>query len=49
MKVDHPTEETFRLTPARILKSGGGELAFAVGTKTKNVAVIGIPFIAFCE
>jgi hypothetical protein len=46
---DHGTDSTFRLTVARVPKSGGGRLEFAIDTKTKRVTLIGIPHLAFCE
>lgn len=48
-KVDHSTDSTFGITLVKIPKAGGGKLQFAVDTKTKQVTLIGVPFIAFCE
>jgi len=46
---DHSTDRTFGITIAKIPKSGGGRLQFAVDTTTKKVTLIGIPRIPFCE
>ena len=46
---DTSTEETFRITLARVPKSGGGPLQFAVSTQTRRVMLIGVPSIGFCE
>jgi hypothetical protein len=46
---DHGTDATFGITIARVPKSGGGRLEFAVDTTTKKVTLIGIPAIPFCE
>ena len=46
---DHSTDMTFGITIAKIPKSGGGRLQFAVDTTTKKVTLIGIPRIPFCE
>jgi len=46
---DHSTDTTFGLTIAKVPKSGGGRLQFAINTKTKKVTLIGIPRIPFCE
>jgi hypothetical protein len=46
---DTSTEETFRITLARVPKSGGGPLEFAVSTQTRKVMLIGVPSIGFCE
>jgi len=48
-KVDHSTEDVFRITLVRIPKDGGGRIKFAVDVDTKKVTLIGVPFIAFCE
>jgi len=48
-KVDHSTEQVFRITLVRIPKNGGGRIKFAVDVDTKKVTLIGVPFIAFCE
>lgn len=48
-KVDHRTDEVLALTLVKIPKNGAGKLQFGVSTKTKQVTVIGVPFIAFCE
>jgi hypothetical protein len=48
-KVSHKTDHTLGVTLVRIPKGGGGPLQFAVTTTSKEVVVIGVPFIAFCE
>jgi hypothetical protein len=48
-KVDHSTDDTFELTLVHIPKNGGGKMIFGVSTKSKQVTLIGVPFIAFCE
>ena len=48
-KVDHSTDETFRLTLVRIPRNGGGKIHFGVDTRTDKTVVIGVPYIAFCE
>jgi hypothetical protein len=48
-KVDHSTEQVFRITLVRIPKNGGGRIKFAVDVDTNKVTLIGVPFIAFCE
>ena len=48
-KVDHSTETMFRITLARIPKSGGGRIQFAISTRTSKVTLIGVPSIPFCE
>lgn len=49
VRFDRSTEATFGITIARVPKSGGGRLEFAVDTTTKKVTLIGIPAIPFCE
>ncbi len=46
---DRGTEATFGITLARVPKSGGGRLEFAVDAQTKRVTLIGVPSIGFCE
>jgi hypothetical protein len=46
---DHATDETFAITLAKVPRSGGGRLQFAIDTTTKKVTLIGIPQISFCE
>jgi len=46
---DHSTDGMFGLTIARVPRSGGGRLEFAVEIGSKKVALIGIPAIPFCE
>ena len=48
-KVDHSTDETFRLTLVKVGKRGGGPLRFGVDVDTKRITLIGVPYIAFCE
>jgi hypothetical protein len=48
-KVDHSTEHTFGFTLVRVPKNGGGKLAFAVATQSKDVIIIGVPQLAVCE
>ncbi len=47
--LDRRTEATFGISIARVPRSGGGRLEFAVDTTTKRVTLIGIPAIPFCE
>ena len=47
--LDRGTEEVFGITLAKVPKSDGGRLEFAIDTGTKKVTLIGIPGIAFCE
>ncbi len=49
MRLDHSGDRTFGTTIARVPKGGGGPLEFALGAKTKRVALIGVPRIAVCE
>ena len=49
VKFDHGTDEVFGITLAKVPKSNGGKLQFAVDVDTKKVTLIGVPFIAFCE
>lgn len=49
VRFDHSTDATFGITIARVPRSGGGRLEFAVDTSTKKVTLIGVPAIAFCE
>lgn len=46
---DRSTDATFGITIARVPRSGGGPLEFARDTRTKNVTLIGVPAIPFCE
>src|SRR3954451_4008687 len=48
-KVSHKNDHTLGVTLVRVPKSGGGPLRFAVSTTSKDVVLIGVPFIAFCE
>lgn len=48
-RFDHSTDEIFGITLVRVPKRGGGPLQFAVDTRTKRVAMIGVPKIPFCE
>jgi hypothetical protein len=48
-KVDHTTEQLFRITLVKIPKDGGGRIQFAVDVDTKKTTLIGVPAIAFCE
>ena len=48
-RVDHGTDDTFRLTLVRVPKARGGRFMFGVSTRTGRTTVIGIPFIAFGE
>ena len=49
VKFDHGTEDVFGITLAKVPKSDGGKLQFAVDVGSKKVTLIGVPFIAFCE
>ncbi len=46
---DHATDATLGITIAKVPRSGGGRLQFAVDTTTDKVTLIGIPRIPFCE
>jgi hypothetical protein len=46
---DHSIETTAGVTIARIPKSGGGRLEFAIDTTSKKVTLIGIPRIPICD
>jgi len=48
-RVDHSTDETFRLTLVRVPKDGGGRIHFAVDVDSKKITRIGVPLIPFCE
>jgi hypothetical protein len=48
-RVDHSTEELFRITLVRIPRDGGGRIQFAVDTDTGRTTAIAVPGIAFCE
>jgi hypothetical protein len=48
-KVDHSTEDVFRITLVKIPKDGGGRIKFAVDVDTHKTTLIGVPIIAFCE
>lgn len=47
--VNHETEQVFRITLVKVPKGGGGRIQFAVDLSTKQVSLIGVPFIPFCE
>jgi hypothetical protein len=49
VKFDHGTDDVFGITLAKVPRSNGGKLQFAVDVQTKRVTLIGVPFIAFCE
>jgi hypothetical protein len=48
-KVDHDTEDTFRITLVKVPKSGGGRIQFAVDVATKKITRVAVPAIQFCE
>jgi hypothetical protein len=48
-KVIKDTEEVFQIWLVRIPKRGGGRMAFAVDPDTREVRLIGVPVIPFCE
>jgi hypothetical protein len=48
-RVDHSTEDVFRLTLVKTPRRNGRRITFGVSTTTKRTTVIGVPFIAFCE
>jgi hypothetical protein len=48
-KLDHSTDKTFLISIARVKKSAGGPISFAVSTKTHKVTQIGIPTLSFCD
>ena len=47
--LDRSTESLFGITIARVPRSGGGRLEFALDTTTKRVTMIAVPAIPFCE
>jgi hypothetical protein len=48
-KIDHRGDAVLGLTIVRVPKGAGGRLEFGVDTKTKRVALIGIPRIPVCD
>ena len=48
-KLSHSTDQVFGISLARVKKSAGGPISFAVSTKTHKVTLIGVPNLAFCE
>lgn len=48
-RLDHSTDATFGITIARVPRSGGGRIEFAIDAATKKVTLIAIPAIPFCE
>ena len=50
-KVDHDTDELFRLTLVRTPRRpvSGGRITFGVSTQTHRTTIIGVPGIPFCE
>jgi hypothetical protein len=48
-KVDHGTEDVFRITLVKVSKHAGGRFHFAVDVSSKKTTQIGIPTIPFCE
>ena len=49
VRFDHSTEEVFGLTLAKVPRNGGGRIQFGIGTESKRVTLIGVPFIPFCD
>ncbi|HEV7807624.1 MAG TPA: hypothetical protein VGO80_17525 [Solirubrobacteraceae bacterium] len=47
--VDRSPEAVFAITILKIPRGGGGRLDFAVDTTTRQVTLIAVPRIAFCE
>jgi hypothetical protein len=48
-KLNHATDKVFGISVARVKKSAGGPISFAVSTTTHKVTVIGVPGLAFCD
>jgi hypothetical protein len=48
-KLDHSTDGVFGISIARVKKSAGGPVHFAVSTRTHKVTQIGVPTLSFCE
>ena len=48
-KLDHSTDNVFQISIARVKKSAGGPISFAVSAHTHKVIQIGIPTLAFCD
>jgi hypothetical protein len=48
-KVDHSTEQVFRITLVKIPKDGGGRMWFGIPTDTKKITMIGVPNLSFCD
>lgn len=49
VKVNRKTEEIFGVWLVRVPRSAGGRITFSVPVDTKRIAMIGVPFIPFCE
>ena len=49
VRFDSSTVGTFGIVVARVPRSGGGRLEFAIDAQTNRVTIIGIPALAFCE
>jgi hypothetical protein len=48
-KLDHSTDSVFGISIAKVKKSAGGPIHFAVSTQTHKVTEIGVPTLSFCE
>lgn len=48
-RFDRSTEALFGITLASVPRGGGGPLDFAVDTGTREVSLIAVPGLAFCE
>ena len=48
-KLDHSTDRVFGISIAKVKKSAGGPIHFAVSTRSHKVTQIGIPTLSFCE
>lgn len=48
-KFDRSTKETFGIILVKVSKRAGGKLQMAIEADTKEVALIAVPFVAFCE
>ena len=46
---DSSTEETFGITLVKVPRRDGGRLQFAIDTETKEITLIAVPRISFCE
>jgi hypothetical protein len=48
-RLDHTAEDVFGITIAKVPKSGGGRIEFAVSTTTHKTTQIAVPGLQFCD